>query len=59
MPSGFETLRLEVNGFRFDAIACGGADAPLVLFLHGWPSCRSVRRPIELGPWQPLGVFDE
>ena len=46
MPSGFETLRLEVNGFRFDAIACGGADAPLVLFLHGWPSSANCWREI-------------
>ena len=27
MPSGFETLRLDVNGYRFDAIARGAACA--------------------------------
>ena len=46
MPSGFETLRLDVNGFRFDAIACGAADAPLVLFLHGWPSSANCWREV-------------
>jgi pimeloyl-ACP methyl ester carboxylesterase len=28
---------LEVNGLRFDALACGPPDADLVLFLHGFP----------------------
>jgi pimeloyl-ACP methyl ester carboxylesterase len=28
---------LEVNGLRFDALACGPRDADLVLFLHGFP----------------------
>jgi pimeloyl-ACP methyl ester carboxylesterase len=46
MPSGFETLRLNVNGYRFDAIASGAADAPLVLFLHGWPSSANCWRGI-------------
>ena len=46
MPSGFETLRLDVNGYRFDAIARGAADAPLVLFLHGWPSLANCWREI-------------
>ncbi len=31
-----EQLALEVNGFRFEALACGPADAELVLFLHGF-----------------------
>jgi pimeloyl-ACP methyl ester carboxylesterase len=44
MASGFETLRLDVNGYRFDAIAAGAADAPLVLFLHGWPSSANCWR---------------
>ena len=38
LPPAFDSLALDVNGFRFDAIACGDAAAPLVLFLHGWPS---------------------
>jgi pimeloyl-ACP methyl ester carboxylesterase len=46
MPPGFERLALNVNGYRFDAIACGAADAPLVLFLHGWPSFADCWRDI-------------
>jgi pimeloyl-ACP methyl ester carboxylesterase len=38
---GLDALRVEANGFHFDALACGAADAPLVLFLHGWPSFAS------------------
>ena len=38
LPTGFERLQLDVNAFRFDAIAAGDPKAPLVLFLHGWPS---------------------
>jgi pimeloyl-ACP methyl ester carboxylesterase len=33
----FEKLLLEVNGMRFDALACGPAESQLVLFLHGFP----------------------
>ena len=32
-----ERLVLDVNGLRFDALACGPADADLVLLLHGFP----------------------
>ena len=42
----FETLRIEANGYSFDAIACGDAKAPLVLFLHGWPSFASSWRAV-------------
>ena len=34
----FERLEIGLGGFRFEAIACGPAQGPLVLFLHGWPS---------------------
>jgi pimeloyl-ACP methyl ester carboxylesterase len=37
-PAGFERLDLDLGGLRFEAIARGPANAPLVLFLHGWPS---------------------
>jgi pimeloyl-ACP methyl ester carboxylesterase len=33
----FERLVLDVNGLRFDALACGPADGDLVLLLHGFP----------------------
>lgn len=42
----FDDLRLDVNGYRFDAIACGDDSAPLVLFLHGWPSFADCWRAI-------------
>jgi pimeloyl-ACP methyl ester carboxylesterase len=45
-PPAFEPLTLAVNGFRFDAIACGEPSAPLVLFLHGWPSFADCWRAI-------------
>ncbi len=32
-----ERLVLDVDGFRFDALACGPTDGDLVLFLHGFP----------------------
>jgi pimeloyl-ACP methyl ester carboxylesterase len=32
-----ESLRLDVRGFAFDALAAGPASGPLVLLLHGWP----------------------
>ena len=38
LPPGFERLQIDADGYRFDAIACGAAAAPLVVFLHGWPS---------------------
>jgi pimeloyl-ACP methyl ester carboxylesterase len=60
MPSGFETLCLDVNGFRFDAIACGAADAPLVLFLHGWPSSancwREIMAPVAAAGFRAVAV---
>jgi len=37
-PPGFERVELDLGGLRFDAIARGPAQGPLVLFLHGWPS---------------------
>src|SRR5260370_27421569 len=43
---GLNALRLEAKGFRFDAIACGAPDAPIVLFLHGWPSFATSWRAI-------------
>jgi pimeloyl-ACP methyl ester carboxylesterase len=45
-PPAFEPLSLDVNGFRFDAIVCGQASAPLVLFLHGWPTFADSWRDI-------------
>jgi pimeloyl-ACP methyl ester carboxylesterase len=45
-PPGFERLTLDVNGYSFDAGACGPTDAPLVLFLHGWPSFADSWREI-------------
>ncbi|WKB51686.1 alpha/beta fold hydrolase [Eleftheria terrae] len=33
----FETLQLKANGLIFDALACGPADGPLLLCLHGFP----------------------
>ena len=45
-PAAFESLTLDVNGYRFDAIARGPAAAPLVLFLHGWPTFAASWRPV-------------
>jgi pimeloyl-ACP methyl ester carboxylesterase len=60
LPPGFERLRLDVNAYRFDAIACGPADAPLVLFLHGWPSfadCwRDVMAPVAAAGYRAVAV---
>ena len=44
--AGFEALSLSVNGYRFEAIACGQEGAPLALFLHGWPSFATSWRTI-------------
>jgi pimeloyl-ACP methyl ester carboxylesterase len=44
--AAFEKLQIAVNGFAFNAIACGDASAPLVLFLHGWPSFASSWRRV-------------
>jgi pimeloyl-ACP methyl ester carboxylesterase len=57
---GFEALRLDVNGFRFDAIACGDPAAPLVLLLHGWPSFatswRAVMTPVAVAGFRAVAV---
>ena len=59
-PPGFDALTLDVNGYRFDAIACGPASAPLVLFLHGWPSfaaCwRDVMAPVAAAGYRAVAV---
>ena len=44
--AGFDALILSVNGYRFDAIAGGDEGAPLVLFLHGWPSFATSWRAV-------------
>jgi pimeloyl-ACP methyl ester carboxylesterase len=42
-----ETLALTANGIRFNALAAGPADGPLVLFLHGFPElARSWRHQL-------------
>lgn len=41
LTNGLETLVLNVEGLRFDAIARGPEDGPLVLFLHGFPAFAS------------------
>jgi pimeloyl-ACP methyl ester carboxylesterase len=60
LPPGFERLALDVNAYRFDAIACGAADAPLVLFLHGWPSfadCwREIMAPVAAAGFRAVAV---
>jgi pimeloyl-ACP methyl ester carboxylesterase len=59
-PPDFESLVLDVNGFRFDAIARGDAAAPLVLFLHGWPSfadCwRTIMAPVAAAGFRAVAV---
>jgi pimeloyl-ACP methyl ester carboxylesterase len=59
-PPNFEPLVLDVNGYRFDAIACGGSAAPLVLFLHGWPSfadCwRTIMAPVAAAGFRAVAV---
>ncbi len=58
--AGFDALNLGVNGFRFDAIARGDEAAPLVLFLHGWPSFatswREVMTPVAAGGFRAVAV---
>jgi pimeloyl-ACP methyl ester carboxylesterase len=44
--TGFDALSLNANGYRFDAIARGEERAPLVLFLHGWPSFAACWREV-------------
>jgi pimeloyl-ACP methyl ester carboxylesterase len=46
VAAAFEALSLSVNGYRFDAIARGEQGAPLVLFLHGWPSFATSWREV-------------
>jgi pimeloyl-ACP methyl ester carboxylesterase len=41
-----ERLVLDVNGFRFDALAGGPASGPLVLLLHGFPEFADSWLPI-------------
>jgi pimeloyl-ACP methyl ester carboxylesterase len=59
-PPPFETFTLPVNGHRFDAIACGDPRAPLVLFLHGWPSfadCwRAIMAPVAAAGFRALAI---
>ncbi|MGA2795237.1 MAG: alpha/beta hydrolase [Roseiarcus sp.] len=43
---GFEAFPIDANGFRFDSIARGDPTAPLVLFLHGWPSFATSWRDV-------------
>ena len=52
--NGFEACPIDANGFRFDAIALGEATAPLVLFLHGWPSFATSWRDV-MGPAAAAG----
>ncbi len=58
--TGFEALSLDANGFRFDAIARGEDSAPLVLFLHGWPSFatswREVMAPVAAAGFRAVAV---
>ena len=46
MPEMFQNVALDVNGMRFDALAQGPADGPLVLFLHGFPEFADAWIPI-------------
>jgi pimeloyl-ACP methyl ester carboxylesterase len=40
------TISLNANGYVFDALAAGPDDAPLVLFLHGFPEFANAWTPI-------------
>jgi pimeloyl-ACP methyl ester carboxylesterase len=57
---GFEAFHIDANGYRFDAIACGAGNAPLVLFLHGWPSFaaswREVMAPVAAAGFRAAAV---
>ena len=46
MPKTLQNLTLPVNGMRFDALAQGPADGPLVLLLHGFPEFADAWTPI-------------
>ncbi len=56
----FDRLLLDANGYRFDAIARGDETAPLVLFLHGWPSFasswREVMAPVAAARFRAVAV---
>jgi pimeloyl-ACP methyl ester carboxylesterase len=58
--AGFDALSLKLGGFRFDAIARGQDGAPLVLFLHGWPtfaaSWRDVMAPVAAAGFRAVAV---
>jgi len=58
--TGFDTLSLPANGYRFDAIARGEPRAPLVLFLHGWPSFaaswREIMAPVAAAGFRAVAV---
>ena len=41
-----QPITLAVNGFQFDGLSSGAADAPLVLFLHGFPQFADAWTPI-------------
>ena len=60
LPPDFERRQLDVNGYRFNAIACGNPTAPLVLFLHGWPSfadCwRDIMAPVAAAGFRAVAV---
>ncbi|WZO99111.1 alpha/beta hydrolase [Isosphaeraceae bacterium EP7] len=43
---GVERLVLDVNGFRFDALAGGPVSGPLVILLHGFPEFADSWLPI-------------
>ena len=42
--SSIDDLTIAANGLRFHALACGPADGPLVLLLHGFPECAHAWR---------------
>jgi pimeloyl-ACP methyl ester carboxylesterase len=46
--NGIRTISLNANGYVFDALAAGPDDAPLVLFLHGFPQFANAWTPILL-----------
>jgi pimeloyl-ACP methyl ester carboxylesterase len=48
MPNEIRNISLKANGFVFDALAAGPDDAPLVLFLHGFPEFANAWTPILL-----------
>jgi len=56
----FERLRLDVNGFGFDALAKGPKDGELVLLLHGFPQFADawvpLMRPLAEAGYRALAV---